>query len=121
MSDLKAHTSSTTPPKPDELDGLDESTAGVPAPNAAAEFTGDYAMPAVVPRRVHPLAVLAVILALPLPFVAIPLAHWTMRRLQHSGGRGRSVANAAVIVGYLSTLLLALVALNIAVAAFLHR
>lgn len=115
MSHLKAR-----PVGDDEVDGLDESADGVPAPHTASEYAADYAMPTVVPKRVHPLAVVALVLAVVLPIVAIPLAHKVTRILQHNGGRGRAVAHAAIVIGYLNILLLALVCLNIAVAVFLH-
>jgi hypothetical protein len=115
MSHLKAR-----PLSDDEVDGLDESAVGVPAPHTASEYTADYAMPTVVPRRVHPLAVVSLILAFVLPIVAIPVAHKVTRTLQHNGGRGRAVAQAAIVIGYLNILLLALLTLNVAVAVFLH-
>jgi len=100
----------------DEVDGLDESSAGVPTPNAAAEFASDYSMPTVVPRRVHPLAVASLVCAFLVPIVAIPLAHGVTRRLQHHGGRGVAVAHAAIVVGYLNLLVLALITVNVVVA-----
>jgi hypothetical protein len=115
MSDLKARANSH-----DEIDGLDESAVGVPAPNTASGFTTDYSLPTVVPKRIHPLAVMALILAFLIPIVAIPQAHKVIRKLQHDGGRGRGVAQAAIVIGYLNILLFALVGLNVAVAAFLH-
>ncbi|MET3565735.1 MULTISPECIES: DUF4190 domain-containing protein [unclassified Leifsonia] len=115
MSHLKAR-----PLSDDEVDGLDESAVGVPAPHTASEYVADYALPTVVPRRVHPVAVVALILAFLLPIVAIPLAHKITRTLQHDGGRGRAVAQTAIVIGYLNILLLALLSLNVAVAVFLH-
>ena len=109
MSRLDAHPA-------EETDGLDEASANVPAPNAASEFTTDYALPGVVPRRVDALAWVAFVLAFCLPFVAIPLAHRVIRRLQHDGGRGRRLAQAAVLVGYLCILALAFLALNVVIA-----
>ncbi|MGO4534774.1 hypothetical protein [Leifsonia sp. 2MCAF36] len=104
----------------DEVDGLDEPAVGVPAPNTAVEFTSDYALPTVLPKRVHPLAVVAALLAFLMPFLAIPLAHRVTRTLQHEGGRGGALAHAAIVMGYLNILLLALIGLNVAAAAFLH-
>jgi len=115
MSHLKTH-----PLSDDEVDGLDESAAGVPAPHTAFEHVTDYALPTVVPRRIHPGALVALILAFLLPIVAIPLAHKITRTLQHDGRRGRAVAHAAIVIGYLNILLLALLSLNVAVAVFLH-
>ena len=63
---------------------------------------------------------LALVLALVLPFVAIPVAHRVIRTLQHEGGRGLAVAQAAIVVGYIDILLWALVCLNLAVAVLLH-
>jgi len=114
MSDLKAH-----PLSDEEVDGLDEAAAGVPAPNTASAFAAEYALPTVVPRHVHPLAVVSVLLAVLMPIVAIPLAHWVMRRLQHHGGRGLAVVRTAIIVGYLNILLLALIGVNVLVAALI--
>jgi hypothetical protein len=105
----------------EEVDGLDEAADGVPNPNTASEFTTDYALPTVVPKRVRPLAVVALVLAFVLPIVAIPLAHRVIRTLQHDGGRGHGVAQAAIVVGYLVILIIALVGLNIVVALVLHR
>lgn len=115
MPDLKAR-----PLSEDEIDGLDESSTGVPAPNTASGFVTDFALPEVVPKRVRPMTVATLVLALVLPFVAIPLAHTLIRRLQHDGGRGTAVARAAIVVGYLDVLLWALVGLNLAVALLLH-
>ncbi|MGN6760737.1 MAG: hypothetical protein ACTHJI_05345 [Leifsonia sp.] len=115
MSDLKVH-----PLSQDEVDGLDESAVGVPVPNTASGFVTDFALPGVLPKRVHPLAVVALVLALVLPFVAIPVAHRVIRTLQHEGGRGLAVAQAAIVVGYIDILLWALVCLNLAVAVLLH-
>lgn len=100
----------------DEVDGLDESSAGVPAPHSASDLVDDFVLPTVLPKRVHPLAVVALALALVLPVAAVPLAHHVIRKLQHVGGRGVAVAQAAIIVGYLNILLIALVSVNIAVA-----
>ena len=111
MSDLK-----TRPVSYDEVDGLDEASAGVPTPHNASEFAGDFALPTVIPRRAHPLAVIAFIMAFVMPVVAIPLAHHVLRKLQHEGGRGATVARAAIATGYLSLLLIALVGVNVAVA-----
>ena len=104
----------------DEVDGLDESAVGVPAPNTAVEFTSDFSLPTVVPKRVHPLAVIALCLAFLVPMVAIPLGHRVTRILQHGGGRGRSLAHAAIVIGYLNVLLLALIAVNVVAAIILH-
>lgn len=114
MSDLKIRTVIY-----DEVDGLDESSAGVPTPHSASDPAGDFAMPTVLPQRVHPLAVLALALALILPVVAVPLAYRVTRKLQHDGGKGAGVSQAAIIVGYLNILLVALVSVNIAVAFLL--
>jgi len=115
MSDLKASASSH-----DEMDGLDESAVGVPAPNTASGFTRDYSLPTVVPKRIHPLAAMALMVAALIPILAMPQAHKVIRKLQHDGGRGRGVAQAAIVIGYLNILLFALVGLNVAVAALLH-
>jgi hypothetical protein len=115
MPDLVAHA-----PVSDEVDGLDESAVGVPAPNTAVEFASDFALPTVVPKRVHPLAVVALFLAFLVPVVAIPLGHRVTRTLQHDGGRGGALAHAAIVIGYLNVLLLALVALNVLAAIVLH-
>lgn len=115
MSDLKVR-----PLIQEETDGLDESAVGVPAPNTASGFVTDFALPAVLPKRVRPAAVVALVLALVLPFVAIPVAHRVIRTLQHEGGRGLAVARAAIVIGYLDILLWALVCLNLAVAVLLH-
>ncbi|MFP3467080.1 DUF4190 domain-containing protein [Leifsonia sp. SIMBA_070] len=104
----------------DEIDGLDESADGVPVPNTASGFAADFSLPTVVPRRAHPLAILALVLAFIVPIVAIPLAHRITRKLQHEGGRGRALAHAAIIIGYLNILVIALVVLNVAVAGLLH-
>lgn len=103
----------------EEIDGLDESPVGVPAPNTASGFAMEFSLPTVVPRHVHPLAVIALLLAVVLPIVAIPLAYRVLRTLQHDGGRGRAIAQAAIIVGYLDILLVALIAVNIVVATFI--
>jgi hypothetical protein len=103
----------------DEADGLDETSTGVPSPHAASEFSSDYALPTVVPKRVHPVAVVSLLCAVVLPFVGIPLAHWVIRKLQHNGGRGAAIAHTAIVVGYLSLLLLALVVVNVVVALVL--
>ena len=73
-----------------------------------------------MPRRVHPLAVLALVFAVVLPFVAVPLGHRVLRRLQHDGGRGRALAQAAIVLGYLMCLLLALIGVNVVIALLLH-
>lgn len=117
MTDLKSRIDTGLS---DEVDGLDESSDGVPAPNPASEFASDFSLPAVVPKRVHPGAVVALVLAFLLPMVAIPLAHRTARRLQQEGGRGRSLAHAAIVIGYLDILLIALVGVNLAAALLLH-
>lgn len=114
MSDLK-----TRPVSDDEVDGLDEAPAGVPTPHNASEFTGDFALPTVLPKRVHPLAVLSLIFAFLLPVAAIPLAYHVVRKLQHDGGRGVTVAQVAIVIGYLNILLIALVGVNIVVAVLL--
>lgn len=111
MSDLK-----TRPVSNEEVDGLDEASAGVPTPHNASEFTGDFALPTVLPKRVHPLSVLSLILAFLLPVVAIPLGYHVVRKLQHDGGRGVAVAQVAIVIGYLNILLIALVSVNVAVA-----
>ncbi|MGO4301753.1 hypothetical protein [Leifsonia sp. RAF41] len=115
MPDLRAHARDH-----DEVDGLDESAGGVPAPNTAAEFISDFALPTVVPQRVHPLAVMALLLAFLVPMVAIPVGHRVARTLQHDGGRGRALLQAAILISYLNILLLALIGLNLAAAVLLH-
>lgn len=114
MSDLKIR-----PVSHDEVDGLDEATVDVPTPHNATEFTGDFALPTVLPKRVHPQAVISLILAFLLPVVAIPLAYHVVRRLQHGGGRGVAVAHAAIVIGYLNILMIALVGVNVVVAVLL--
>lgn len=115
MSDLRV-----SAPVNDEVDGLDESSVGVPRPNTAVEFTSDYALPTVVPTRVHPLAVVALLLAFLFPIVAIPLGHRVTRTLQHDGGRGGALAHAAIVIGYLNVLLVALIVVNVAAAVVLR-
>lgn len=105
----------------DEVDGLDESSTGVPAPNTASGFAAEFSLPTVVPRRVAPLAVVTLVLAFIIPVAAIPLAHIVTRSLQHDGRRGRGVAHAAIVVGYLNILLMALVAVNLVVALFVSH
>lgn len=105
----------------EETDGLDETAGGVPAPHTASESAAEFSLPRVVPRRVHPLSVVALLLSVVAPFVAIPLAHAVVRRLRHHGGRGHRIAQAAVVIGYLTLLMLALVAVNIGVALLLTR
>lgn len=102
----------------DEVDGLDECATGAPEPNGASAFAAEFAMPPVVPQPVRPLAIVALLLAFVVPFVAIPLGH-SVLRTSHDG-RDRRIAQASIIVGYLTTLLLALVGLNLVVALFLH-
>ncbi|RDV43544.1 hypothetical protein DOE76_16485 [Leifsonia sp. ku-ls] len=114
MSDLK-----TRPVIHEEVDGLDESPVGVPSPHTASESAGDYVLPTVLPKRVAPLAVLSLVLAVVFPFAGVPLAYHVVRKLQHDGGRGVSVAQAAIVIGYLNILLIALVSVNIAVALLL--
>ncbi len=115
MSDLKRASGL------DEVDGLDESAEGVPAPHTASEFVADYVLPAVVPRHTSFVAVLALALSFVIPVGGIVLGHRVIRKLQHDGGRGRSVAQAAVVIGYLNVLLLALIAVNVVAAmAFGH-
>ena len=104
----------------DEVDGLDECAVGVPEPNDASGFAADYAMPTVMPQRVRPLAIVALLLAFVAPFVAIPLGHVLLRRASQDGRHGRRIAQLTIIVGYLMTLLLALIGLNVVVALFLH-
>ncbi|MFF9564464.1 hypothetical protein ACF1AJ_14055 [Leifsonia sp. NPDC014704] len=103
----------------DEVDGLDETSAGVPIPHSASDRAGDFAMPTVLPKRVPPLAGLALALALVLPVVAVPLGYHVTRKLHRVGGKGVAVAQAAIIVGYLNILLITLVSLNVAVAVLL--
>src|ERR1700712_198819 len=115
MSDLSA-----SAPVNDEGDGLDESAVGVPAPNTAVEFTSDFVLPAVVPKRVHPLAIIALFLAFLVPVVAIPFGHRGSPTRQHDGGRGGAVAHAAIVIGYLNVLLVALVVVNVVAAVVLR-
>ena len=104
----------------DEVDGLDEAGAGVPEPNAAAGFSCDFVLPTVVPRRVHPLAIVALLLAFLIPVAAIPLGHRVTRTLHQGGGRGGGIAHAAIVIGYLNLLLLALIVVNVAAAVLFH-
>jgi hypothetical protein len=119
MSDLRAPTPALAEVN-DEVDGLDESAVGVPSPNTAVEFASDFVLPTVLPKRVHPLAVIALFLAFLVPVVAIPLGHRVTRTLQHDGGRGGAVAHAAIVIGYLNVLLCALIVVNVAAAVVLH-
>ncbi|MEV8213464.1 hypothetical protein [Leifsonia sp. NPDC077715] len=98
-----------------EVDGLDEASSGVPEPNNAVDFTMDYAMPTVIPRPVRRAAVVAVILSVPLPVVAIPIAHVTSRQLRQRGESGVPLVRAALIASYLSLSLVALVAINVVI------
>jgi hypothetical protein len=59
------------------------------------------------------------VLSVVAPFVAIPLAHVVIRRLQHDGGRGLGIAQVAIVIGYLTLLVIGLVVLNLVVALFL--
>lgn len=100
----------------DEVDGLDETSDGVPKPNTASDFVADYALPAVVPRHTSAGAILAMALAFLLPPAGILVGHRVIRKLQHDGGRGQSVAHGAIVIGYLNVLVVALIVVNVVAA-----
>ncbi|MEV8213461.1 hypothetical protein [Leifsonia sp. NPDC077715] len=72
------------------------------------------------PQRARPLAIVALLLAFVVPFVAVPLGHVLMRSVPPVGHHTRRIAQATIIAGYLMTLLLSLIGLNLVVALVFH-
>jgi hypothetical protein len=66
--------------------------------------------------RVNPLAVVALVLGLVLPVLAIPVGHYAHQRIAQTGERGDGLALAGLVLGYLGLIAVVLGA----IAVFAH-